>query len=76
MTGAALPQVAKGAYPQLEPEWVDEMLLAGAPEDVCLHLDRPVSRADLRGLVAQRHRVLADAGLRRGGSMLRPLSGV
>jgi len=69
VTGAALPHTAMGMYPQLEPEWVDEVLLAGPAEDVCLHLDRPVSRAELRRLVAERQRVLADAGLRRGGSV-------
>ncbi|HEX9526937.1 MAG TPA: AMP-binding protein, partial [Streptosporangiaceae bacterium] len=69
MTGGAFPQVAGGAYPQLEPEWVDEVLLAGAADHVCLHLGEPVSRAELRRLVAERHRVLAGAGLRRGGSV-------
>ena len=58
-----------GAYPVLEPEWVDEVLLAGAADDVCLHLDEPISRAELRRFVAERHRALADAGLRRGGSV-------
>ena len=53
----------------LEPEWVDEVLLAGAADDVCLHLGEPVSRAELRRLVAERHRALAGAGLRRGGSV-------
>ena len=67
--GSAYPQVTGGAYPQLEPEWVDEVLLAGAADDVCLHLGEPVSRAELRRLVAERHRALADAGLRRGGSV-------
>jgi len=67
--GGAYPQVAGGAYPQLEPEWVDEVLLAGPADDVCLHLGEPVSRAELRRLVADRHRGLADAGLRRGGSV-------
>ncbi len=61
--------MAGGAYPLLQPEWVDEVLLAGTAGDVCLHLDEPVSRAELRRLVAERHRVLADAGLRRGGSV-------
>jgi acyl-coenzyme A synthetase/AMP-(fatty) acid ligase len=65
----ACPKTAGGAYPQLDPEWVDEVLLAGAADQVCLHLGEPVSRAGLRGLVAERHRVLADAGLRRGGSV-------
>ena len=69
MAGGAYPRVAKGAYPQLEPQWVDEVLLAGAPDDVCLYLAGPVTRAELRRLVAERHRVLADAGLRRGGSV-------
>jgi 3-hydroxy-4-methylanthranilate adenylyltransferase len=67
--GGAYPQVAGGTYPQLEPEWVDEVLLAGAAGDVCLHLGEPVTRAELRRLVAERHRALADAGLRRGGSV-------
>jgi 3-hydroxy-4-methylanthranilate adenylyltransferase len=58
-----------GPYPQLEPAWVDEVLLAGAAGDVCLHLGKPVSRAELRQLVAERRRVLSDAGLRRGGSV-------
>ena len=58
-----------GGYPQLEPEWVDEVLLAGAADHVCLHLGEPVSRAGLRRLVAERRRTLADAGLRRGGSV-------
>ena len=58
-----------GAYPPLEPEWVDEVLLAGAAGDVCLHLGEPVSRAELRRLVAERQSTLADAGLRRGGSV-------
>jgi acyl-coenzyme A synthetase/AMP-(fatty) acid ligase len=53
----------------LEPEWVDEVLLAGAADDVCLHLGSPVSRGELRRLVAARRRALAEAGLRRGGSV-------
>ncbi|HEY1918611.1 MAG TPA: long-chain fatty acid--CoA ligase [Streptosporangiaceae bacterium] len=58
-----------GAYPALEPQWVDEVLLAGPAHDVCLHLDEPLCREQLRRLVAERHEVLADAGLRRGGSV-------
>ena len=45
MGGSAYAQVTGGAYPQLEPEWVDEVLLAGAADEVCLHLGEPVSRA-------------------------------
>jgi len=67
--GGAYPQVAGGTYPQLEPEWVDEVLLAGADGDVCLHLGEPVSQAELRRLVAERHRTLAGAGLKRGGTV-------
>jgi 3-hydroxy-4-methylanthranilate adenylyltransferase len=58
-----------GSPPQLEPGWVDEVLLAGAADDVCLQLGVPVSRADLRRLVAGRGQVLAEAGLRRGGTV-------
>lgn len=61
--------MARNGYPQLDPEWVDGVLLAGAADDVCLYLGEPVSRAGLRQLVAERRRVLADAGLRRGGSV-------
>jgi acyl-coenzyme A synthetase/AMP-(fatty) acid ligase len=62
-------QVTAGANPQLEPEWVDEVLLAGPAHDICLHLGAPVSREELRRLVAARRRALAEAGLRRGGSI-------
>jgi acyl-coenzyme A synthetase/AMP-(fatty) acid ligase len=61
--------VTGGAYPRLEPEWVDELLLAGADDQACLHLGEPITRAGLRQLVSERQRVLADAGLRRGGSV-------
>jgi 3-hydroxy-4-methylanthranilate adenylyltransferase len=61
-------QVTGGANSQLEPEWVDEVLLAGRADDVCLHLGTPVSRGELGRLVTERRRALADAGLRRGGS--------
>ena len=68
MTGH-FTQSPGGANSQLEPEWVDEVLLAGRADDVCLHLGAPVSRGELGRLVAQRRRALADAGLRRGGSV-------
>ena len=69
MTGGAYPQLTGGAFPQLDHQWVDEVLLAGAADDECLHLAGPVSRAELRRLVTGRQRALADAGLRRGGSV-------
>ena len=67
MTGH-FTQVTGGANSQLEPEWVDEVLLAGRADDVCLHLGTPVSRGELGRLVTERRRALADAGLRRGGA--------
>jgi len=69
VSGGAAPRTAPGAYPQLDPQWVDEVLLAGPDSDICLYLAGPVSRAELRRLVAQRHRALAGAGLGRGGSV-------
>jgi 3-hydroxy-4-methylanthranilate adenylyltransferase len=60
--------VTEGACPQLEPEWVDEVLLAGPNDQVCLHLGEPITRAGLRRMVTERQRVLTDAGLRRGGA--------
>jgi acyl-coenzyme A synthetase/AMP-(fatty) acid ligase len=62
-------RVTGNASTQLEPERVDEVLLAGAAGDVRLHLGAPVSRGELGRLVAERRRALADAGLRRGGSV-------
>jgi 3-hydroxy-4-methylanthranilate adenylyltransferase len=62
-------RVTGDANPQLEPEWVDEVLLDGPADGACLHLGAPVSRGELGRLVAERHRALADAGLRRGGSV-------
>lgn len=50
-----------GGYPQLEPEWVDEVLPAGAAGDVCLALGESAGRAELPRLVTERHRTLAGA---------------
>lgn len=49
-------------------DWVDDELLAGADADVCLHLGRPVTRAQLRQLVAEQSGRLAQAGLTAGGT--------
>ena len=50
--------------------WVDEYLLAGPGDDhVCLSFDRPVTRADLREMVAERSKELAGAGLSAGGTV-------
>ncbi|GAA3463582.1 fatty acid--CoA ligase family protein [Saccharothrix longispora] len=51
------------------PEWVDEILLRGADDDICLYSGGPLDRRTLRRLVAQRQARLADAGLRAGGSL-------
>jgi acyl-coenzyme A synthetase/AMP-(fatty) acid ligase len=51
------------------PGWVDEHLLAGPGDRVCLWFDRPVTRAALRELVVGRSGELADAGLSAGGSV-------
>jgi acyl-coenzyme A synthetase/AMP-(fatty) acid ligase len=48
---------------------VDEVLLFGKDGEICLFLGRPVSRGELRQLVADRQAVLAAAGLRDGGSV-------
>jgi acyl-coenzyme A synthetase/AMP-(fatty) acid ligase len=69
VAGDGCSQVTDGSYSQLEPEWVDEVLLAGPADEVCLHLAGPVTRAELRRHVADRHRVLAEAGLKRGGTV-------
>jgi 3-hydroxy-4-methylanthranilate adenylyltransferase len=61
--------MTEGAYPRLEPEWVDEVLLSGADDQECLHLGEPITRARLRELVTERQRALSDAGLGRGGSV-------
>jgi acyl-coenzyme A synthetase/AMP-(fatty) acid ligase len=53
--------------PILDVGWVDEVLLAGADDEVCLHLGAPVLRSELRALVAERQDRLAAAGLRTGG---------
>ncbi|MHA6765406.1 class I adenylate-forming enzyme family protein [Streptacidiphilus sp. PAMC 29251] len=65
---AATPPKGPGP-PALDPSWVDEVLLAGSGAETCLYLDDPVSREQLRALVRERQAVLAEAGLRRGGSV-------
>ncbi len=49
--------------------WVDEVLLAGPADEVCLRFEQPVSRADLRRLVDEHERELRGAGLRAGGTV-------
>ncbi|HYQ66206.1 fatty acid--CoA ligase family protein [Actinophytocola sp.] len=51
------------------PDWVDEVLLSGAEDEVCLCSDRLVDRRTLRRLVSERQSALAAAGLRAGGSV-------
>ncbi|GAA1826643.1 AMP-binding protein [Luedemannella flava] len=49
--------------------WVDEVLLAGPDDAVCVTLGREVTRARLRALVAERQEALHAAGLRAGGTV-------
>jgi acyl-coenzyme A synthetase/AMP-(fatty) acid ligase len=49
--------------------WVDDELLAGNADEVCLRFGEPVTRSELRLLVAERERELTAAGLAAGGSV-------
>ncbi|MER7458711.1 class I adenylate-forming enzyme family protein [Micromonospora sp. NPDC126480] len=51
-----------------DPDWVDDVLFAGRPTDVCLRLPEPVDRGTLHRLVAEAQTRLAAAGLRPGGA--------
>lgn len=55
--------------PVASPSWVDTELLAGADDDVCLYLGKPLTRAELRELVLGQEDQLRAAGLRQGGSV-------
>ncbi len=49
-------------------EWVDEVLLNGPDNGVCLHLEgAPIARSALRRLVVDKQEALVAAGLRTGG---------
>ncbi|WP_285503807.1 fatty acid--CoA ligase family protein [Actinokineospora sp. NBRC 105648] len=48
---------------------MDDLLLAGPDDAVCLRLDRPIDRAGLRRLVAERETELRAAGLADGGTV-------
>jgi acyl-coenzyme A synthetase/AMP-(fatty) acid ligase len=48
---------------------VNESLLAGEGSKVCLQLGHPVTRGELRDMVAQQASRLSDAGLGPGGSL-------
>ena len=61
--------VTQDTHAQPEPQWVDEVLLAGPGDRACLVLGAPVTREELRGLVSRRQEVLTAAGLRRGGAV-------
>ncbi|MFI9007900.1 class I adenylate-forming enzyme family protein [Actinosynnema sp. NPDC053489] len=58
-----------GIEPATSPEWVDEILLRGPDDDICLYSGGPVDRGALRRMVARRQERLAEAGLRAGGSL-------
>src|SRR5579859_5661257 len=50
-------------------EWVRDALLAGKPDDVCLWMGGPVTRAELSALADARQHALTAAGLRPGGTV-------
>lgn len=50
-------------------EWVRDALLTGNPDDVCIWMGRPVTRAGLSALIDSRQHDLAAAGLRPGGTV-------
>ncbi|HET8682964.1 MAG TPA: class I adenylate-forming enzyme family protein [Micromonosporaceae bacterium] len=54
---------------RLDPLWVDDVLLFGNEDDVCLYAGEPLTRRQLRALVAARQDDLAAAGLRPGGTV-------
>jgi 3-hydroxy-4-methylanthranilate adenylyltransferase len=51
------------------PDWVDKVLLAGADDEICLHLGSPISRAMLRKAIADRQAEMERCGLAEGGSV-------
>lgn len=59
----------KESEPVADPEWVDQVLLSGADNAICLRLDSPIDRATLRQMVAERQSRLSEAGLGRGGAL-------
>lgn len=50
-------------------DWVDEVLLRGTGQEVVLHLGEPVTRAELRRLVAAEQTRYREAGLTCGGGL-------
>lgn len=52
------------------PSWVDEILLAGEDDQVCLRLDTPITRAELRAAVLRRQEALAALGIEPNGSVV------
>ena len=54
---------------ETSPEWVDEILLAGADTEICIRADGPIDRSALRRMVAERQSRLEAAGLAAGGSL-------
>lgn len=50
-------------------EWVDEVLLTGPDNDICVRADGPIDRAGLRRMVAERQSRLEALDLRAGGSL-------
>jgi 3-hydroxy-4-methylanthranilate adenylyltransferase len=68
MTDRLSAPAAPGTDAAAAGEWVTQALLAGDDPEVCLQLGRPVTRAELRAMVARQRGRLAAAGLAPGGT--------
>ncbi|HET9897089.1 MAG TPA: class I adenylate-forming enzyme family protein [Streptosporangiaceae bacterium] len=51
------------------PNWVDDELLSGADDEVCLRIGSALRRTELRDLVTEQADKLREAGLRAGGTV-------
>jgi 3-hydroxy-4-methylanthranilate adenylyltransferase len=49
--------------------WVDQVLLAGPDDEICLRMGAPIDRGTLRRAIAERQATLQALGLRAGGSL-------
>lgn len=53
----------------VEPGWVDDVLITGGDDEVCLRLDEAVTFGALRERIAARHAELTALGLHPGGTV-------
>lgn len=64
-----MEEAAPGRPVCADGSWVDDILLQGAGGDTVLHVNGPVSRAELRRLVAEQSERFTAAGLAAGGAL-------